>query len=387
MSTPNFDEYRKINAIIENDDAASTLKYALLKGTIEICQQYSHFKEVQGDRAWYPMGLLVERWLTYFYPIFESSIFIPQLVGETNRAPSKKIVFREPFTEIISEYHENGGFSVFFSDFASGMLPPEINAKLLKVCKTIRGRIIDMPMRHLGYSLHQKEYSIFTLPKKVPIIPRNLQVSPEQLIKHFGTYSIPKDLAETFEVFGGFIIGEETLLSKWADFSLMVANNKGIPLDRGEILSLLLKEPETERNVTQVKQFYSNLLKEQGSLSCVWSGKNIKSMKNIDIDHILPFSVWKNNDLWNLMPSDSKCNALKRDNIPSLDLLDRRRESIIKYWIQLHDEFGRTFENEMKLALLGEINFPSDWKIKGFNQLKKKCAHLIGPRGLVAWNP
>jgi len=387
MPPPDFNEYKRINAIIENDDTASTLKYALLKGTIEICQQYSHFKEVRGDRAWYPLGLLVERWLTYFYPLFESTTFVPQLAGETNRGPSKKIVFREPFTEIIKEYQNEGGYSVFFSDFTAGTLSSDINTKLLKVCKSIRGRIIDMPMRHLGYSLNQQEYSIFTLPKRKSTMPRTMQVTPEELINHFGKYSIPKDLAATFEIFGGFIIGEETLLSKWADFSLMVANNKGIPIDRGEILSLLQKEPETERNVSQVKQFFSKLLKEQGSLPCVWSGKNLRSISKIDIDHMLPFSVWKNNDLWNLMPSDPKMNSMKRDNIPSLELLDQRKDAIIHYWTLLHDEFGTTFENEMKLALLGESYFPSNWKTKGFNQLKKKCAHLIGPRGLVAWNP
>lgn len=387
MSGASFDEYQKINAIIENDGAASTLKYALLKGTIEICQQYSHFKEIREDRAWYPMGLLVERWLTYFYPLFEGTIFVPQLVGETNLGPSKKIVFREPLSEIIRHYQDHGGFSVFYSDFTDGNLSPEVNSQLLKVCKSIRERIIDMPMRHLGYSWHQKEYSIFTLPKRRLTLPRTMQISPEELIKHFGKYSIHRDLAATFESFGGFIIGEETLLSKWADFSLMVARNKGIPLDRGEILSLLLKEPETERNVTQVKQFYSRLLKRQGSLPCVWSGKDLTSIHSLDIDHILPFSIWKNNNIWNLLPSDPKTNKEKRDNIPSSELLDQRRDTILAYWTLLYQEFGKTFENEMKLALLGESDFPGNWKIKGFNELKKKCDYLTRTRGLIAWNP
>ncbi len=372
MTSPSFDEYKKINAIIENDDTASTLKYALLKGTIEICQQYSHFKVIRDDRAWYPMGLLVERWLTYFYPLFDYPTFVPQLAGETDRELSKRIVFREPYTEIIREYRDSGGYSAFFSDFSGGTLPPHLEKKLLKVCKSIRSRIVDMPMRHLGYSLHKEEYAIFGLPRNRVTIPSDMHVTPEELIKYFGKYSINKDLAETFEIFGSFIVGEETLLSKWADFTLMVAKNKSIPLERGEILDLLLKEPETERNVAPIKQFYAKLLKQQGSLECVWSGKQLLSLKKTDIDHLLPFSVWKNNDLWNLMPSDPKINALKRDNIPSPDLLDHRRDAIIHYWSLLHDEFGKIFENEMKLSLLGESYFPSNWKTQGFNQLKKK---------------
>ncbi len=387
MTFPNFDEYKKINAIIENDDTASTLKYALLKGTVEICQQYSHFKEVKGDRAWYPMGLLVERWLYYFYPLFENTIFVPQLIGETDREPSKRIVFREPYTEIIQLYRDNGGFSVFFSDFSAGKLDKNTEKKLLNVCKSIRSRIIDMPMRHLGYSMNKEEYSIFTIPQAKVMIPSNISVTPEQLIKHFGNYSINKDLAETFEIFGGFIIGEETILSKWADFTLMVAKNKRIPIERGEILSLLLKEPETERNVTQIKQFYSKLFKQKGFLECVWTGKPLTSLSKTDIDHLLPFSIWKNNDLWNLMPSDPKINSAKRDNIPSLELLEHRKDAILTYWSLLHEEFGMMFENEMKISLLGVSEFPSNWKSQAFHQLKNKCSYLIGPRGLVAWNP
>jgi len=79
-----LETYHTLNTIIEQDRAVTSFKYALLRGTIEICQQYSHLAEPEGDRVWYPLGLLIERWIVYYYPLFESESFVPQLNGEKN---------------------------------------------------------------------------------------------------------------------------------------------------------------------------------------------------------------------------------------------------------------------------------------------------------------
>lgn len=54
-----------------------------LRGVIEICQQSSHLREDDGDQVSFPLGLLVEKWLLYYYPIFAAPTFIPQKNGET----------------------------------------------------------------------------------------------------------------------------------------------------------------------------------------------------------------------------------------------------------------------------------------------------------------
>jgi hypothetical protein len=61
MERLNIDNFKKINAIIERDSKDATYKFALLRGAIEISQEYDHLKRDTGDRVEFPLGLLVEK--------------------------------------------------------------------------------------------------------------------------------------------------------------------------------------------------------------------------------------------------------------------------------------------------------------------------------------
>jgi len=65
MLDPNLDEYCNINSIIERDSTDATYKYALLRGTIEICEEYQHLGTEDGEKIWFPIGLLIEKWILY----------------------------------------------------------------------------------------------------------------------------------------------------------------------------------------------------------------------------------------------------------------------------------------------------------------------------------
>ena len=65
-----------------------------------------------------------------------------------------------------------------------------------------------------------------------------------------------------------------------------------------------LKWEEPVRSSNDVRQCFDTLATNQ-QMQCVWSAK---TLKKYDIDHSMPFSLWPNNDLWNLVPSDSKVN-------------------------------------------------------------------------------
>lgn len=78
--------FTNISKIIERDSKATTYKFALLRGVIDIIQDNSPYIFFSNDRVNFPIGLLVEKWMLYYYPIFESSEYIPQINGETNLA-------------------------------------------------------------------------------------------------------------------------------------------------------------------------------------------------------------------------------------------------------------------------------------------------------------
>ena len=112
---------------------------------------------------------------------------------------------------------------------------------------------------------------------------------------------------------------------------------------------------------------------EGKQLSCVWTGGAIKSGRQLEVDHILPFSVWRNNDLWNLMPSSVAANRDKRDLVPSVELLDARKKAILVYWEVMKTAYPVRFEKEMKIALLGEGQVHLD---VAFERLQEKCRYM-----------
>jgi hypothetical protein len=69
--------------IIERDSKDATYKFALLRGNIEIIQENDHYKSVELDRVNFPIGLLILKWIDYYYPIISSEIFIPQKYGDS----------------------------------------------------------------------------------------------------------------------------------------------------------------------------------------------------------------------------------------------------------------------------------------------------------------
>ncbi len=377
-------QYRRINNIIERDSADATYKYALLRGVIEICQQSSHLREEDGDTVSFPLGLLVEKWLLYYYPIFAAPAFIPQKNGETPNQDSGRVVsFRKHFVPVIDYYRDRGGISVFYSDYAHGTMPAEIRPAFRTLVKAIRHTITKMPMKHLGYSQSKEHYSVFEYDLSHYRLSRESPVDRTSLIENSGRFSLSRDLCTVFEYFGGFISGEECLLKKWAEFT--AAADKTGTVTEECMLSLLTKTPTTERAVTDARNFYRSVFEEEGSLACVWSGKVITSLDAVEVDHVLPFSVWKNNDLWNLLPALDSINAKKRDRIPDPSLLKSRRESIIGYWDLLHDHARRPFEREIAVSLLGLETPQGDWQDRAFDHLAEKCAYLIDVRGYEAW--
>ena len=378
-------QYRRINTIIERDSADATYKYALLRGVIEVCQQSSHLREDDGEQVSFPLGLLVEKWLLYYYPIFAAPAFIPQKNGETPDQDAGKVVsFRKHFAPVIDYYRDRGGISVFYNDYARGTMPAEIQPAFGTLAKAIRTTITKMPMKHLGYSQSKEHYSVFDYDRSYRL-SREGPADRTSLIENSGRFFLSRDLCTIFEHFGGFISGEECLLKKWAEFTA-AADRTGTVTEEC-MLSLLTRTPTTERAIADARNIYQSVFAEERSLVCVWSGRPINSPAAMHIDHVLPFSVWKNNDLWNLLPALDSVNAKKRDRIPDPALLEDRRNCIIGYWDLLHDHAPRPFEREIAVSLLGLETPGSGWQDRAFTHLAEKCAYLIDVRGYAAWTP
>lgn len=367
----NNDIFLNISKIIERDKKSTTYKFALLRGVIDIIQENSPFILSSENRVHFPTGLLIEKWLVYYYPILESQVPIPQINGNS------KLAFELLFKNIIHSYNSIGGFSAFYNDLKSKGIPKELHNDFIALAKKVWERITIMPMRYIGQSIYNDYYQIFRR-ESPPLNNTSPQIDLEFLIKNFGTFSIPMEYFEAFRLLGSFISGQDSILYKWAEFSEK-ASGKNFSL--GTIVNEVLKSPITERDVKESKNIYNSILNSQESVECVWTGEPITSF---DVDHLIPFSVWRNNDLWNLLPSKQTTNNKKRDKIPSPIFIEERRNSILKYWNLLNAKQTNRFRKEIQVALLGNKSFDS-WEQTCIEQLKNSCSYLINIRGYEEW--
>lgn len=195
----------------------------------------------------------------------------------------------------------------------------------------------------------------------------------------FGTFSIPIEYYNIFKILGSFINGQDSIMFKWAEFSVQASKNN---LSIDKVINKVLEGPITTRNIAESKRLYKNILQREGQVYCVWSGRKIS---NYDIDHLIPFSVWKNNDLWNLLPSDSKVNNQTSDKIPSPILIERQKDLILTFWEMIYENQSNRFQKEIQVALLGNHSF-DQWKEVGIEQLKITCSYLIQNRGFESWD-
>ncbi len=364
--------FSNISKIIERDSKSTTYKFALLRGVIDIIQDNSPFITFSKDKVFFPTGLLIEKWMLYYYPILESAEYIPQINGTVNLA------FEIQFKEIISKYKKIGGFSAFYNDLKNKGVPNHLRTEFILLAKKIKDTITRMPMKHIGYSLNNGHYSIFQN-ETDSIIKTINEIDLEVLVKNFGSFSIPIEYYEAFQILGSFISGQDSILFKWAEFSVK-ASKENLSFEKA--INFVLKSPVTEREASESRKIYTTLLNNEGVVFCVWSGNSIEKF---EVDHIIPFSIWKNNDLWNLLPSDRKTNKLKRDKIPSVSLIEKRKEIILDYWEMLNKNLPERFQKEIQLALLGN-NTKMNWRENAFEHLKSSCKYLINNRGFTEWH-
>ena len=102
-----------------------------------------------------------------------------------------------------------------------------------------------------------------------------------------------------------------------------------------------------------------------------------------DADHVLPFSLWRNNDLWNLLPAAPRVNREKADRLPTSNLLKRRKDTIVSYWEAMHQANAIRFENEAgRFAGTRQLDLA-----KMFLVMLESVEVTAFQRGCLRWEP
>jgi hypothetical protein len=104
------------------------------------------------------------------------------------------------------------------------------------------------------------------------------------------------------------------------------------------------------------------------------------------VDHAIPFALWGNNDLWNLVPADPRVNLSKSDKLPATELLEESKPRIVASWDVLRDRLPEAFDRQAQ-ALAGEsLAKTGAWPEKLFSRFREAVEFTALQRGIERWS-
>ena len=365
----NLNALSQINKIIEHDKVSSTYKFALLKSTIDACQRYEHLITFEGEMALIPIGLLVESWIFDYLPFVFNSLRQQNSGNVLNReieSAYQQLFDTLKLSPLLTTWED--AYQTIYKQYSLLQMTSEQSRIMLRLSQAIAKTITTMPMRYSGAT----DYEIF-IPDKKNFGRINItgHFNREFLVNTFDTFKISKDHYNIFRYMGQSLYGVSTIARRWKEITYKL-NNKSLMID--SVDTMIFKTIFTDRD-TKVGRKY---LPED--CECVWTNKPLVN-GHYDVDHLLPYSVWLNNDLWNLLPSDPKINNQKSDKIPAPSLIDRQRELIISYWDIYEKAVPELFEYQVRTSL----TIKSADKNNLIDSLCKKAEYLIDQRGYDAF--
>ncbi len=359
----------QIEAIINRDKKVATYKLVLVRALCDISQtEYRNAKWHANNTVSIPLGLIAEKWLYYYWPLIESEIMLPQMNGfEKN----KQIAFRPQLSRLVAAFRAKGGLSAFHTSWRAGRLDPNAHQLFLECIKAISGAIVKGPVNYAGGSIEGGN-QIFTFYGNLGVSKiRTREDVSTQLGRVFFDASIWREMS----LVGHWI--SEAIILRWAEL-VHQFSSRSIPV--ASIVSELLITPELSRDVAVAKSIFGNL----ETLNCVYTNKSLTGSR-FDVDHLIPFSLWHNNDLWNLLPADQKVNNNKRDKVIRQETLHKCEERIVYYWRIQSTAQPERFRNEVSRTLLGTRSTGINWEKPALAALSEAVEMVAIQRGVERW--
>lgn len=369
----------QIETIINRDKKDATYKLALLRALCDIAQtEYRQATwELDGNVS-VPLGLVAEKWLFYYWPIVEADcgrvgpgVAIPQKRGlEIN----KPIAFRRELLALISHCRQGlGGLDAFYQDFRGGLLATETAALADAAVNKIAQTIVSGPVRYSGGAL-EATGSFFR--REGAITCRGRCIDSASSADSLGKIQVQGDVWRELSLLGHWI--SQSIVLRWAELTHEISNRI---VSVADVIDKLLVVPQLGRDQLRIRKLY----KELPDLRCVWTGDPIHGGTDFEVDHMIPFALWHNNDLWNLMPATRKANNAKRDKLISRERLAAGRSRIIDYWQAGHAWMPMRFHLELERTLLGRPIQHNNWEDTAFQALCESVETLACQRGIPRW--
>jgi len=361
----------QIESVISKDKKDATYKLALLRALCAIAQTERQAVSWTDDGVVeVPLGLIAEKWLFYYWPIValdrdDGKVVMPQKRGMEERKP---IAFRKTMRTLIRAYGDRG-LNAIYSDYKSATVPEDLGILLNQTIRSIANTIVKGPVAYTGGGSNPCFEYVGSNKK------RGRCVEPRITCKCLGRVRVPTGIWREMCLIGQWI--GESLILRWAELTCEITNGR-VTIQRA--IDRLLEQPDPARDVKLARQIYETI----SGLTCVWTDEPLHM--DWAVDHAVPFSVWHNNDLWNLFPCSRKANAQKSNKIVTIDFLHKRRQSVIQCWELLRSHAEDRFSIEISRSLLHDSGM-SNWQSRAFNGLVENLETVAVQRGCERWAP
>ena len=371
----------QIESIISQDSKDTTYKFALLKAFAQIATSpLNRFASFKNGYVYFPIGIIVEKWIALYWKLMDGDKLIPQKKGgEIN----KKLAFRDKLENTIKYYSQNKNrtnpYHEFLNDYQKGINSNTAEYDLvIELINSVMTTIINGPVKFSGSSFDDTNFFIYGEGSKT-LSRKNKQINPRILLDSCITIGIKQNAYHELYRYGSWI--DDSISLRWARFSEKISMQSGTNISSGDIITLLTRDFVKDRETAFARKIYDQYREKFGELRSVW---NAKKISEYEVDHVLPYSIYSNNDLWNLLPTSKKENNSKSDLIVTKELIQSNKYQMITYWEYMKEQANNRFENEVyKSFYIDPVS--NTWKDKLVAAISEQLEITASIRGIKRW--
>jgi SAM-dependent methyltransferase len=352
-----------IRHVAINDGKAATHKLALLRVLLRIAdghpgavlrRESSPLGGKNGDRVILPVGLVALYWCHQYKDLIDTH----QLYQTPNKSPNMGFMKPNGWHKLTHRTAADYRIGNLFTGDDAVALHKTISAAVSNI-KTMPCRYITFPNRKANSNA-----TVFDVASK-SVKAKDSIFLDLQTLEQWGEFSLPESTWLAFNRYACWI--EPVLISEWVKTMASYSGNAEFSSPEKQFhLYQALNWLEPKRTTTEVRHRFEQLKQQAPEIAkCVWTAKSLE--KKYDIDHSMPFARWPNNDLWNLLPTDSQINHQKSDRLPTEHKLKASKERI-QHWWQLAWLEQSSLPDQLPSTSQKVEDAPSAFLIKGQRQ-------------------